>query len=57
MEEWELDLDPRGWVGFGEVGIQEDAWMQVHGPGAEVHVESLGNHARAGWIKMDSPTV
>lgn len=53
MEEWEFDLDFRGWVGFGEVGIQEDVWMQVYGLGVEVYVESLGNYARVGWIKLD----
>jgi len=37
---WEPELDLRGWVGFGEVGIWKGAWVQIQGPGAEKHVKS-----------------
>lgn len=39
------------------MGIREGAWVQVQDPGAEMHVETLGNHVRAGWIKIDPLTV
>lgn len=34
LSKWEPERDLKGWVGFGEVGIWEGAWVQgawVHG--------------------------